>query len=154
MSVIVVDLDNCISDDNWRISHINEARSDFGARWHDYHSLAGFDQRCNEHLTRDAAERQVDVVILTGRPIAYAAITREWLKRNRIGVRALAMRNNDDRTPSAQLKLAQLRWLYDTHGIALKDVVACYDDKPSVVEAYRSIGLRGEVVAINERSWP
>ena len=39
MSFIILDLDNCIADDQWRISRINWQHKDPMRRYHDYHSL-------------------------------------------------------------------------------------------------------------------
>ena len=63
---IVFDMDNCISDDEWRISKINlEGRTPF-ERYHHYHSLAGFDRLQNRWLIESYSEEEI--VIITSRP--------------------------------------------------------------------------------------
>ena len=72
MSVIILDLDNCIADDSWRIPKINWAAEDPLNRYHDYHSLSGFDTAHNHDLYINT---RCDIVIFTARPIMYRALT-------------------------------------------------------------------------------
>jgi hypothetical protein len=134
MNYVILDLDNCIADDGWRIPRIRWDRKDPMERYHEYHSLAGFDTVANTDLFEfgDPA-----VIILTARPVLYRSITEEWLRRNRISYHHLIMRNNHDHRSSLDLKRHMLHWLPDMYGVPWKSIVAAYDDRDDIVEMYR-----------------
>ena len=46
--MIILDLDGTIADDKWRHKFINLKVDDAMMRDHEYNSLAGFDDFCNE----------------------------------------------------------------------------------------------------------
>lgn len=133
MTYVILDLDNCIADDAWRIPRINWQKSNPVERYHEYHSLSAFDRVGNE----DLFSGQHRVIVFTARPVLYSFITREWLKRNDIRAEHVVMRNNDDRRDSVDLKRHMLHWLPENYGVAWQDIVAAYDDRPDVVEMYR-----------------
>lgn len=138
---IIIDLDNCIANDAWRIPKINWQKSNPMDRYHDYHSLSGFDRTGN----LDIFNTHPDAVgiVFTARPVHYHAITEEWLKRNCIPFEYIVMRNNQDHRPSLELKRTMLRWMPEVYKIPLECVVAAYDDRPDVVAMYNEQGLDG-----------
>ena len=139
MNYVILDLDNCIADDAWRIPKINWQKSNPMERYHDYHSLSGFDRLGNQDiLTRHESD---EIIIFTARPVLYSALTQEWLRRNEVNYEYLVMRNNNDHRPSLELKRTMLMWMPDVYGIPLEDIVAAYDDRPDVVEMYRKYGI-------------
>lgn len=138
---IIIDLDNCIANDAWRIPKINWQKSNPMERYHDYHSLSGFDKPGNLEIFVE--HRDAVVIVFTARPVLYHAITEEWLKRNRIPFDYLVMRNNADHRHSLELKETMLKWLPDAYNIKLEWVVAAYDDRADVVEMYKSHGIDG-----------
>jgi hypothetical protein len=102
MSCIILDLDNCIANDAWRIPKINWQKENPLDRYHDYHSLSGFDELGNgDILTR---HELAEIVIFTARPVLYRAVTEEWLRRNGVNYEYLVMRNNNDHCHSLELK--------------------------------------------------
>lgn len=139
---IIVDLDNCIADDAWRIPHINWQKSDPMERYHDYHSLSGFDHVGNI----DIFEKHFDAktIIFTARPVHYAALTKEWLRRSKIPYEYLVMRNNNDHRHSLELKQTMLNWLPHIYGVPMEEIVAAYDDRPDVVAMYLRAGIKAE----------
>lgn len=147
MSFIVLDLDNCIADDQWRIPKINWQKKDPMDRYHEYHSLSGFDRAGNKDLFQKTKH---DIIILTARPVHYAPITMEWLNRQHIKPFALVMRNNDDHCPSVELKRKQMGWLMHLYGVNHKDIECAYDDRMDVVEMYLQHGIVAEVRAIHD----
>ncbi|TXH50797.1 MAG: hypothetical protein E6Q97_19690, partial [Desulfurellales bacterium] len=147
MSFIILDLDNCIADDQWRIPRINWQHKDPMRRYHDYHSLSGFDRAGNKDLFHKTKH---DIIILTARPVHYAPITMEWLNRQHIKPFALIMRNNDDHSPSVDLKRKQMGWLTHLYGVDVKDIVCAYDDRMDVVEMYLNHGIIAAVRAIHD----
>ena len=76
------------------------------------------------------------VVIVTGRPELYRAKTIQWLKDNDVRYEALYMRQNSDRRPDTIVKQEILDNYLDK---CLVETVI--DDRPSVIDMWRSNGL-------------
>lgn len=145
--MIILDIDNCIADDRWRIPRIEWQFSDPNRRYHAYHSLAPWDEPGNRDLF---AGRTSGIAIFTARPTLYNAATREWLARAGVRWTHLLMRNTTDHSHSIDLKAKQLQWLLSEYGVKHSEIEAAYDDRPDVVEMYRAAGLRAEVRAIHD----
>jgi hypothetical protein len=62
----------------------------------------------------------------------------------------LIMRNNDDHTPSVELKRRMLQWLPQHYGISHDGIVAAYDDRPDVVEMYKQHGINGQLMSVHD----
>lgn len=136
---IIIDLDNCIANDAWRIPKINWQKSNPMERYHDYHSLSGFDQPGNLDIFKE--HPGAIVIVFTARPVLYHAVTEEWLKRHRIPFEYIVMRNNQDNRHSLELKQTMLNWLPEMYNIQLDWIVGAYDDRPDVVDMYKSHGI-------------
>lgn len=147
MSVLILDIDNCIADDSWRIPRINWEIEDPLNRYHDYHSLSAFDSAHNHDLYINT---RCDIVIFTARPIMYRALTEEWLKRHGVGYQLLMMRDMNDHRPSVELKHNQLMALFNNTEVKAGDIVGAYDDRPDVVELYRKFGIPAEVRFVHD----
>lgn len=147
MSVIILDIDNCIADDSWRIPRINWSVADPLNRYHDYHSLSGFDNAHNHDLY---INMRCDIVIFTARPILYQATTLEWLKRHGVGHQLLMMRDMDDHSPSVELKEKQLQALFANTDVKATDIVAAFDDRPDVVQMYAKFGIPANVRKVHD----
>lgn len=147
---IILDLDNCIADDAWRIPHIHWQHRNPADRYHDYHALAAFDALGNEDLLFGARAGADEVVIFTARPVLYRAPTEEWLRRNRVPFKHLIMRNNNDHRPSLELKRTMLHWLPEVYDVPWASIIAAYDDRPDVVEMYRKHHVPGRLRAIHD----
>jgi len=143
---IILDLDNTIADDSWRIPKINWQRQNPLDRYHDYHSLSAFDKVGNDHLL---ATRH-HILIFTARPVRYRAITEEWLRRNGIEYEHLLMRNDNDHCHSVVLKAKMLNWLPEMYGIAWDKIFAAYDDRKDVVEMFEKCGIAAACVPIHD----
>lgn len=145
--MIILDLDNCISDDGWRIPRIRWDDPNPSRRYDEYHSLCGFDQTGNQ----DIYERTVHgIIILTARPNSVYWITVEWLRRAGIVAEQILMREENQHGPSVELKRDQLLSL-PKFGIPLSDIWMAYDDRPDVVEMYKDHGISAEVRAIHSK---
>lgn len=147
MKYAIIDLDNCIADDSWRIRHINWQKSNPMERYHDYHSLSGFDELCNRDIVDQIG---VSNIIFTARPTMYRAITEEWLRRNGVQYKYIIMRNNNDHQHSAALKRQMFYWLPGLYDVAWTDIVAAYDDRPDVVEMFRAHKIDAHVRSIHD----
>lgn len=133
----ILDLDNCISDDSWRIPKINWKKTG-NARYEDYHLLCGFDRFVNFRLIHSGHTN----IILTGRPVLVRGITEEWLARAGVPYAVLLMRNNDCELRSAEVKREMLRWLPAFYDITLSQIVDAHDDHQEIVDMYVSNGIR------------
>jgi hypothetical protein len=142
--MIILDLDNCIASDAWRIPRINWQQSDPDRRYHDYHSLSAFDSVGN----RDLFEGRSDIIILTARPVTFKAMTIEWLRRSGVPFKDILMRNVGDHRPSAKLKEVQLNWLTE-YAVGLSDIEWAADDRQDVLDMYASYGIPGKLRAIH-----
>lgn len=146
MTYIILDLDNTIADDSWRIPRINWQHDDPFRRYHDYHQLSAFDKTGNEHLFKETENR---IIIFTSRPVHYRSMTEEWLARKGINTDFLLMRNNSDHCKSVDLKEKMLNWLAE-YGVDLKDIACAYDDRPDVVEMYLKRNIKADLVKIHD----
>lgn len=148
MSAIILDLDNCVADDAWRIKHINWSAEDPLNRYHSYHLLAGFDRVGNQELFVNTPH---DIVVFTARPIMYRAITEEWLRRAGIFPAVLMMRDNEDHQHSRDLKRQQLLTLLDNSELTISDIAGAYDDRQDVIDMYTGLGVNAEVRFIHDQ---
>lgn len=140
MSVIILDLDNCIADDSWRIPRINWQAEDPFVRYHDYHSLSAFDTAHNHDLFLGTRN---EIIIFTARPIIYRPATQEWLKRNGVAYSILMMRDMEDHRHSVELKRAQLNVLLENSDLTIENIVGAFDDRPDVISMYKGAGIEG-----------
>lgn len=147
MNQVIVDLDNCISDDAWRIPRIDWSKKNPLERYHEYHSLSAFDDFVNTDIVTRPGQR---VIVFTARPVLYRAITEEWLRRNEVPFDHLIMRNNDDHRHSMELKREMLHWLPEHYGVGWKSIVAAYDDRQDVVDMFRRHNIDAYVRAAHD----
>lgn len=146
MSCIILDLDNCIADDEWRIPHILWAHEEPMRRYHKYHSLAAFD-KLGEPWSHPAGSR---VVIFTARPELYRHQTEEWLFRSGLRPAAVLMRSNKDNSKSVEIKERMLHQLQHKVGISIAEISHALDDREDVVAMYRSYDIRADVKFIHK----
>jgi hypothetical protein len=144
---VLLDLDNCIADDAWRIPRINWSRADQFGRYHDYHSLSPWDTLHNPAILE--RHRGDKIIIMTTRPVWYRIMTEHWLHLKGIQPAHILMRNNDDVRTSVQVKRLQVCWLSE-YRITLGQIVAAYDDRPEICAMYRSFGIEAHVRGIHD----
>lgn len=140
--VIIVDIDNCIADDAWRIPYINWSATDLNERYHVYHALAYYDRPSVQWLCDyiPNIKGEVRVFALTARPTAYSALTEKWLQdKVPLPVESVLMRNNDDHRHSLEVKRAQVGWLLSTYNVKRLDVIGAFDDRQDVVDMYNEV---------------
>lgn len=147
-SFVILDLDNCISDDHWRIPEIDWTQQDPELRYQKYHHLSPFDRPGNADLWvgRDKAS----CVVFTARPESLRVATTHWLRKFDIPVHTMLMRGYGDHRPSAVLKLAMLAAFMEQHDVRLYEFEAAYDDRPDVVAMYKKAGITAHVRAIHQ----
>ena len=154
----IIDLDGCIADDRHRRKHIDpalaqnrhpsvlEARD---AMWDRYHKECFLDPLAN---IDKIVERQV--VVLTGRPLRHYEATRMWLTEVAyISPLYIIMRNNQDHSPSVDLKRRMVYGLLDanSYGVHRDELVLAIDDRSDVVEMYKAeFDLNAHIVRIGD----
>lgn len=146
MTSIILDLDNCTSNDEWRIPKINWEYVNPMHRYHDYHMAAIHDRVANVDLFTDINH---DILVFTARPVLYRSETVEWLNHNGINFKHLLMRGVNDHSKSVVLKQKQLFFMRDRYGVGLESIVCAYDDRPDIVRMYIENGVNAEVRSIH-----
>jgi phosphoglycolate phosphatase-like HAD superfamily hydrolase len=131
--LVVLDIDGVLADVRHRLHHLAARPKD----WDGFFAAATDDDvlEVGAQFARQAAATH-DVLYLTGRPERLRLATQTWLEMHALPPGALLMRGNDDRRPSAAMKLQALRALRRTAAV---DLVV--DDDPSVVTAARAAGF-------------
>src|ERR1039457_7027168 len=99
MSLMIVDLDGCISNDEWRWNAVDHSIVGRDARFMAYNSFAGFDRPANLHELA-----LPNRVIFTARPERNRGITEAWLDRHKINIDFVMMRNDGDYRHSVEVK--------------------------------------------------
>lgn len=145
---VIFDLDNCISNDAWRIQTVDWYCTNLERRYARYHALGAFDQSDNTHIVRKHQEQRHKIVVMTARPASVRHQTEFWLERLGINPVLLLMRGNNDHTPSVFLKQGMVRTLPE-HRIYAQDIVAAYDDRTDIVQMFNANGLPGSVLCIH-----
>ena len=121
----VLDIDATLSDTSKRIKFLDKKPKD----WDSFFARAKDDAVLDEGLavaTTLAADHEI--VYLTGRPERIRRDTVKWLEDNGFPEGRLLMRGNNDRRPSATMKLARLRTLAQERRVAVlvdDDVKVC-----------------------------
>lgn len=134
----LLDIDNCISNDGWRIPRIDWSLDDRFMRYHVYHCLSPWDAFGNRDLFEGCNE---EIIILTCRPLHYRAMTVEVLQRQGVFFKHLLMRNDSDQRPSTLIKRSFLEQLWE-YGVVPSNIDAAFDDRQEVIDMYKSCGIR------------
>ena len=149
MKYVILDLDNVISDDAWRIPRIKQDEPDLFKKYHDYHLLAGFDNFKNQHLVNIIESRGHKIIISTGRSEHYRAITEKWLDVYCICPVKIYMRPEEDTRSSSEIKMAHYTKLILT-SVSRHDIACVYDDNPNVITMYKLLGIPTQPISIND----
>jgi len=147
--MIIVDIDNCISEDNWRVKYINSYydNNNLFDKFHKYHSLSAFDishqfPQYAEHILNNET-----IVFVTSRPEFYRFTTEYWLDVNGYEYDYLFMRQKGCDLSSADYKSRLVRWIKADFR---EEITMCYDDRIDVLESYRKLGLKTTRIAIHD----
>lgn len=153
MPYSIFDLDNCLSDDEWRLNLIDFTKENLDERYEEYHKCCGRD-KTNER-TLNVLFRTFQTctpVFFTARPAEYREVTSDWIKHNlHIEHPILYMREWNDHRHGAVLKEGMLKkftanFVPDNHAISL-----AFDDRLDIVEMYRSNGIEARQLKIHDR---
>lgn len=141
--IVIFDLDNCLSDDRHRIHLIDWTQTNPGLRYVQYHKRCDEDRPGNIALFSRAQGPKA--VFFTARPESVREQTRSWIAKNFYVYDPLIfMRPNDDHSSSVELKRRMLNLV-----LSGNEIVAAYDDRPDIVEMYKSYGIDAKVTNIH-----
>lgn len=135
MRLAIWDLDNCISDDAWRIPFIAWEHADPDARYKRYHELGINDNPGNVGTFSWSLSEGMIPVFITGRPCTFRDNTTRWIRAH-FGVTLarpefLLMRAHGDHRPAAEMKFDA------ASSLPKRQVVFATDDQRDVVQMYR-----------------
>lgn len=134
-SAIIVDLDGTLTNCDHRLFHVKKAPKDWKAFFDmmdedDIHSWCG-------ELILAMRARGHAIILLTGRPDNYRALTEEWLRRYQVPYDLLLMRAHGDYRSDEQVK-----WeLYEQSIAPAYQVLFCVEDRAGVVAMWRERGI-------------
>lgn len=132
----IIDLDNCISNDEWRMKLIRDEGVHPWERFYDYHQACYLDEYQNGDVVTNL-QRNHTLIVFTARPELVRRDTVVWLRQNRIPVEVLLMRPNDCHTTSVALKEHMLLSLDQS----VYDVRVAIDDRTDVLGMYADNGV-------------
>jgi hypothetical protein len=144
---VIFDLDNCISDDSWRIRFIDWTQKSMWERYKDYHRGCGMDEPGNLHLFREWTKDYIPV-FCTGRPLIVRMPTEYWIRKH-LGISKpiLLMRNNDDHRKSFAVKEDMVDSLYHHYDIIPE---MAFDDRPEIIRMYLDNDIAAKQVFIHD----
>jgi hypothetical protein len=148
MGIVILDLDNTISDDEWRRDLIDWTQADHELRYRGYHEQCFHDEVGNRILFERTPH---DIVIFTSRPEWCRQRTESWLLRHNIPAQELFMKANGNTDSSVDIKHHHLQSLLSVHSITAQDIACAYDDHTQVIAMYHGLGVHAECWAINVR---
>lgn len=125
---------------------IDWTKTDPDERYANYHLASAFDRPDNRGLF--AGLYAEDIFIFTAMPERYRKLRELWFNHNRLPFRKMLMRGANDHRSSVDLKRSMLHDLYAS-GIRRECIETAYDDRPDVVEMYKSEGVNGVLVSIH-----
>lgn len=149
--VVILDLDNCIANDAWRIPMI-DWHKEGDARYHRYHAGAYYDENDTDWFYVALREFGVTetsgyrLFIFTARPERYRVLTELWLKDHLLQQpEAVFMRADNDHRSSPQMKADQLNHLLNPnnqYGVKAEDITFAADDRIDVLNAYMALRVK------------
>lgn len=138
MKTIVVDLDGTLCNCDHRI-HLAQAKD-----WDSFQELAPQDTLYDDvsGLIKSLSPFY-QIVVITGRNDRYRAKTIEWLRKHDMleHIDSLIMRPDGDRRKDREYKISAVADCFGTIDDAKEEVFFCLEDRDSVVEALRGVGL-------------
>lgn len=148
---IILDLDNCIANDEWRVPLIRWDKTGF-ERYHAYHAAAYYDEPRTGWILGalinhgvDVERVVVDAFVLTARPVVYRELTEQWLRKHLpllVRLKGLLMRNHGNYCHSVDVKKEQVAQMLEHWDVDIGDIIFAADDRSDVIEMYKGLGLR------------
>lgn len=134
-TAIIVDLDGTLCSVEWRRHFVTEGKKDWKAFFDGIPCDAPNPQVVE--IIRDAKERGYDVIITSARPERWGTHSAIWLAEHGIDYDAFFIRKDGDFRDDGVVK----REIYEEHIAPFWEVLFAVDDRPVVLETWRSLGL-------------
>lgn len=147
MKCIIWDLDNCLSNDAWRIPMIDHSLKG-GEQWARYHAACGGDKPGNLDVFDAIRITHADCVpiFITGRPEAMRQTTHAWIRRHlHVEMPEIMMRDEALEESSVDLKRRHVRALKARGAMP----VLAFDDREDIVQMYASESIPTAILRIH-----
>lgn len=145
----IFDIDNCISDDGWRVPLILPRDEHPDVRFHEYHLNMEHDKPGNLEVLHNHINEGHLILFFTAAPERYRRQRGLWLSRHAPCKHILFMRQSDDHSHSVELKIRMLQNLNSVYMVEHSDIAQAYDDREEVVSAYQKAGVPASVLKIH-----
>lgn len=144
--IFLVDLDGTLADNTHRQRFLNkELYSGMSEddRWEAFFSLCLLDSPkiATIETVKALFKEGHRPIICTGRPERYREASKMWADYHDIPYVGFYMRSDDDRRPDHEVKKDMLEDIYRNSGYTKHDILLVLDDRQSVVDMWRSLGL-------------
>lgn len=139
----IVDLDGTVCNIDHR-KHFASARL-----WDDFHANCAHDKVIEDAkaVVNALSAQGYRPLIVTGRTNRYRDATIKWLLEQGIHFEHILMRPDDNYEPDHHMKIVLVEKFFGSKEEVLKCVLFAFDDRDSVVEAFRNYGIRTWQVA-------
>lgn len=150
MKYVIFDLDNCLSDDGWRIEKIDWTKTNPAERYAAYHDACSSDTARNVGVFSIYAQ-DYKPLFFTARPESVREDTRQWIEHE-LGINcpSISMRGNNDHRSSVDLKRHMLQEFVAMGG-AKEDIHLAFDDHAGVLKMYEEEGVAAHRLMIHDR---
>lgn len=135
--VVIMDLDGTLSDGSHRLHMLPTKDLHLTESWREFNKAAKDDAPIENTIKVANAlwESGMCVIILTGRSDEVAHDTYLWLRRHNVMFDYMIMRRAIDNRKDTVIKQEVLE------EIGLENIVCAFDDSPSVIAHFRSLGI-------------
>ena len=135
--VIIVDYDGTLSDGKHRLHLLPTKDLHLTESWSEFNRAAAFDTPISDTIAiiNGLWVSGFAVIILTGRSDEVMKESVDWLADYGVKYDFMIMRRASDNRKDTIIKEEVLR------AIGLKNIVACWDDSPNVINHLRGLGL-------------
>jgi len=135
---VIVDIDGTLADISHRRHHIEGKRKRWGKFFRDMDKDLPIPEIASK--VRQLSQNHT-IILVSGRPDDYRAVTEQWLKKHKIPYQKLYMRKSGDFRPDDIVK----QEILNDH-LRKEDIKLVIDDRPRVIRMWRENGLEVEDV--------
>lgn len=134
---VIVDYDGTLSDGTHRLNLLPTVDLHLTESWREFNSAAVNDTPFSSTIAvvNSLWVAGHEIIILTGRSDEVEAESHKWLKDNCVRYDYMIMRRATDNRKDTVIKEEVLR------AIGLENIVCAFDDSPSVIKHFRSLGI-------------
>lgn len=135
--VYVFDYDGTLSDGSNRLHKLPTKYLHLTQSWSEFNRLSEYDQPIEStiQVMNSLYDSGAYIIILTGRSDEVCEISTQWLHDAGAKYNVMVMRQADDNRKDTIIKEEFLRY------IGLHRITAAFDDSPSVIAHFRSLGI-------------